>query len=79
MRLCRFKNLLGVPNEGPHSIRFMNFAIVDVILTLIGAYFIAKKLKVEYWKALLGFFVLGIFLHWLFCVPTQFNKLIGLA
>jgi hypothetical protein len=38
MDLCKYKNILGVPGQGPHSYRIFNIAIVDVILTIILAY-----------------------------------------
>ena len=38
--LCEYKNMLGKVGEGVHSIRIFNIAIVDVLLTIIGAYII---------------------------------------
>lgn len=38
--LCKYKNILGEPKKGIHSIRVYDIAIIDVILTIIGAYII---------------------------------------
>lgn len=76
---CPFANILGKPNTGPHSIRIFGFALFDTILTIIGAYFIAKIYKIKFWYALIGFFVLGEILHYLFGANTAFIKMIGLT
>lgn len=72
--LCKYKNIFGKEGEGVHSIRLFNVAIVDVIFTLIGAYFIAKFLKVSLVATIVIVFVIGILAHRLFCVNTTINK-----
>ena len=76
---CPFKDysdIFGKPNEGAHSYRFLNLAIVDVILTIIGSFIIAKLFNLNFLLVLLIIFILGIILHRLFCVNTTINKLI---
>lgn len=76
---CPFKNLseiFGRPNEGVHSYRFMNLAIVDVLATIIGAFIIARIFNWNFFLTLLVIFILGIILHRLFCVNTTINKFI---
>lgn len=76
---CPFKNyseIFGKPNEGAHSYRFFNLAIVDVILTIIGSFIIAKLFNLNFLLVLLFIFILGIIFHRLFCVNTTINKLI---
>ena len=80
MKLCKFKNILGIPAKGIHFHVF-NIAIIDVFFTFIGAWFITKILlkynyKVNYYIVLILLFLLGIILHKLFCVDTTINKLI---
>ena len=29
MELCKYKNIFGLPNEGIHSYRFLNLAIIN--------------------------------------------------
>jgi hypothetical protein len=41
MNLCKYRDSLGVPNQGLHSHRFMGLAIMDVIFTIIGAMIIS--------------------------------------
>ena len=36
--LCKYKDVLGKPKQGLHKYRIFNIAIVDVLLTIAGAY-----------------------------------------
>lgn len=75
---CPFANLFGVPETGVHSVRIFGFALVDSVLTIIGAYLIAKLYKINFWYSLVGFFIYGEVLHYLFGTNTAFIKMIGL-
>lgn len=72
--LCKYANIFGAPQTGPHSIRFLNLAVVDVVCTIIGAYILAFFMKVPFLYVLLAVFFLGIVLHRLFCVNTTIDK-----
>jgi len=74
--LCKYRDALGVPGTGAHSIRLGGVAIVDVIMTLIGAYIIARIARTSFVWTAAGFFLLGIILHRLFCVRTTLDKLL---
>jgi len=76
---CPFANLLGVPETGFHSTRIFGFALFDSVLTVIGGFLIAKVYKINFWYSLLGFFIVGEVLHYLFGTNTAFLKLIGLT
>jgi hypothetical protein len=76
MSLCKYKDALGVPGTGIHSIRFMGVAIVDVIMTIIGAFIISYFFKLPFGYTLIALFLLGIFLHHIFCVRTTVDKLL---
>ena len=76
MNLCKYKNILGVPGQGPHSYRIFNIAIVDVILTIIVAYIISYIYNISFMKTSIILFILGILLHRLFCVRTTIDKLL---
>lgn len=76
MDLCKYKNILGVPGQGPHSYRIFNIAIVDVLLTLILAYIISYIYKISFVKTSITLFILGILLHRVFCVRTTIDKLL---
>ena len=76
MDLCKYKNILGVPGQGPHSYRIFNIAIVDVLLTLILAYIISYIYNISFMKTSITLFILGILLHRVFCVRTTIDKLL---
>jgi hypothetical protein len=83
-RLCQYANILGIPGQGVHSIRIFNIAVVDVLLTFVLAYFIYKMLNkksshpwyinLNFWIILGLCFLVGIAMHWLFCVDTAVNR-----
>jgi len=77
--MCIFKkysNIFGKPNEGLHSYRIMNIAIIDVILTIIGGFIISLYTKANFFLVIILLFLLGIIIHRLFCVNTTINKII---
>ena len=76
MDLCKYKDALGKPEKGVHSYRFMGVAIVDVIMTFIGALLISFLIKKPFLLVLIILFILGIILHRLFCVRTTIDKLL---
>jgi len=74
--LCKYKDILGKPNQGVHSYRIFNIAIVDVLLTILGAYILSIFTNYKFIYTLIGMFILGIVLHRLFCVRTTVDKLL---
>lgn len=72
--LCKYKDIFGKPGTGVHSYRFMGVAIVDVILTLIGAIIISYYTKYSFFIVATILFILGIILHRIFCVRTEVDK-----
>jgi hypothetical protein len=73
---CKYKDIFGKPNEGAHSIRFANLAVVDVAITVIVGYLIAKYFNLSLSLTLFTLFLLGIIAHRTFCVRTQIDKLL---
>ena len=67
---CKWKNALGEPKKGIHSYRIFNIAIADVLLTLLAAGLIAWFFHQNFFLILFFLFILGIVLHYLFCVKT---------
>lgn len=82
MPLCDYKNIFGSPGTGTHSIRIFTLAFFDILFTLIGSFIITFLfLKPTFYSFVFVFIslvILGIILHWLFCVKTKLNNLIGL-
>jgi len=76
MELCKYKNIFGLPNEGIHSYRFLNLAIVDVIMTIFFAGLISYYYKLSFIYTSIALFSCGIILHRLFCVRTTIDKLL---
>ena len=73
-----YKNILGEPNKGVHSYRFMDAALADYAMTIMLAAFISFKFKVPLVLSTICCFSLGLFLHFLFGVPTSSLKFMGL-
>ena len=72
--ICPYKFIFGKPNEGAHSYRIFNIAIVDTICTIIGAYLISNYFNIEFKETTIAIFLLGIIIHRLFCVKTTIDK-----
>jgi hypothetical protein len=82
--LCKYKDSLGIAGKGIHFHVF-GIAIVDLIMTICIAALITffyKPIKTSRLKSfliiLVSLFIIAIFLHWLFCVPTAVNKFLHL-
>lgn len=84
MLFCQYKDIFGVPNTGLHSLRifstptFNGIAFVDFLSTLLVAWLISYFSGFNIFVVLLVLLLLGIFTHYLFCVDTSLNTLIGL-
>jgi len=76
MIFCKYKNLLGEPRKGVHSFRINDIAVFDVLLTFALAYWISSYSEWEYYSTLVYTFILGIVVHWLFCVNSTVNEAI---
>jgi len=74
---CAYKNLFGKVGEGAHSYRIFDIAIVDVIMTIIGAFLLHRFFPAySFGMILVMFFLLGIVLHRVFCVRTTVDKML---
>lgn len=76
MLFCDYKDILGKPKEGIHKYRLYDFAIVDILLTIIVAIIISKNYKIDFFITLFTLFILGIFFHYIFCVDTTIHKML---
>jgi hypothetical protein len=70
MSLCKYSESLGKPGEGLHSYRLFNIAMMDVIGTVIGGYALSYYMDYSPISTIMLLFLLGIFLHRIFCVKT---------
>ena len=79
--LEKYKDFFGKPGQGLHKYRVLNFAIVDIVATIVGVYLIYVLLTyfgyvINFWIVLLCMFILGIFLHRIFGVRTTVDKML---
>lgn len=72
----KYKNILGKPKEGVHKYRLIDVAMVDYILTIIGAFILTYLTTVPVEITTIFLFSLGIVLHLLFDVNTNTTKFI---
>lgn len=73
---CQYKDLFGKVNEGFHSYKIFNIAIIDVLLTIIFAVIISHYSTIPLLNMMLILFVISMILHRLFCVRTTVDKII---
>lgn len=74
--LCKYRNIFGQAREGVHSYRYMDVAIIDVVLTIVCAVCVSRYYGYCLWKTIFVFFILGTLMHRLFCVNTKVNTMI---
>lgn len=74
--LCKYADIFGKPGAGVHAYRLGGLAVVDVALTVLGAWLLSKLLDTDFWLTLVLTFIAGIVIHRLFCVNTTLNRLI---
>lgn len=73
---CPFKDALGVPGEGFHSLRFMGVSVGDTVGTFILAWIVTRSTGWDYLQTVIGLLILGEILHWYFCVDTAVMKVL---
>jgi hypothetical protein len=81
MSLCpfsKFNKIFGIPGKGIHKFRMLDVAAADYFITLIGAFILSYLTQVPLILTTIILFVLGIFFHTLFGVPTSAVKYLGL-
>lgn len=76
MKLCDYKDIFGEPRKRAHSIRVFDFSVVDILLTFVLAYIIQYIVGGNYFFILFITVLIGIFLHWLFCVDTKLQTIL---
>lgn len=76
MDLTQYKDILGKPREGAHSIRIpiIDWALVDVLLTILLVYIFYLLGYTHVVLLFIFFFLLGEMLHYIFGVKTAFIK-----
>jgi hypothetical protein len=75
----KFNKIFGTPGKGAHSFRLLHSALVDYVLTLVGAILIAYLTNIPVVLTTISLFIIGIIIHILFGIPTEAVKYLGLA
>jgi len=73
---AKHSEIFGKPNEGVHSYRLFDIAVVDLLATALVSGAISFTFNKNFIVILLILLLLGIIFHRLFCVNTTINKLI---
>lgn len=73
VNLCKHKNIFGKVGEGAHKLHLGGVAIVDFMLTVLGAFIFYYISGVPMNITLIVLLVLAIILHKVFCVNTSSN------
>jgi hypothetical protein len=76
---CPYAFIFGKPGQGAHSSRFLGYAVVDSVGTVLLAILLAYLFHTEFWITLLLTFVVGEILHYVMGAQTQFLTSIGVT
>lgn len=82
MSLCifsKFNKIFGESGKGVHRFRLLNTAIIDYILTILGALLLTYLTRIPLVLTTIALLILGIILHMLFGIPTDAVKYLGLT
>jgi hypothetical protein len=75
---CKYKDLFGPAGSstGIRKYRIFGIVILDVLVTLIFAVWIAWYFHFPYIQTIVVIFILGVLMHRLFCVRTAVDKML---
>jgi hypothetical protein len=73
INLCNYSDIFGRPKEGVHSHRIFGLATIDVLGTIGGGYLLSRWMGISFIVSTIILFIIGIILHYLFCVDTTIN------
>ena len=75
-----YKNFLeskfGKPREGLHSYRFLDFAIIDILLTILLGIIIHKLFNYNIYNILIFLFLFAIIIHKILCIDTKLTLIL---
>lgn len=75
---CPYANFFGESGQGIHATRFLGMALVDWLATIVLALLVSYFFKIHFVYSLLGWFVLGEILHYVYGVKTAVLSAINL-
>jgi len=74
LNLCEYKDLFGKPNTGWRKYRIYDIAVYDTLVTAVIVYAICWFFNLPFLPVLVFTYILGIFVHRIFCVRTGLDK-----
>ena len=74
--LCKYKNLLGKPEQGIRKYRIFDISIMDTVVVIIFGVIISYFTGYNIWLTLAVLFISGIIAHRVFCVRSRIDKLL---
>lgn len=75
---CPFAFALGIPGQGFHAQRIFGYALNDTIGTIFLGIITSLVIKVSLIASIIGWFVLGEILHYLYGTQTAFLTTLGI-
>ena len=75
----KYKNVLGVPKQGVHKLRFLDTALNDYIGTILLAIIFTFYTKIPLVLSTIFSFIVGEILHYLFGVETNALKYLNIS
>lgn len=77
--LKRYSKIFGEVGKGVHSHKLLGIILVDNALTIMLAALIAYFTKIPFPLVIIATYLASIVIHYLFGVPTQTLRYLGLA
>jgi uncharacterized membrane protein len=76
---CPYANILGIPGQGFHAIRFAGLAVNDTLATIALALITSFVWKLSFLETFVSWFIIGELLHYYFGVNTAFLQMIHMS
>jgi hypothetical protein len=74
--LEKYSTIFGEPRQGAHAIRVFDIAIIDLVLTVIVAFIVARMMNWRFLVVLGCLLLLSIVMHRLFGVRTKIDTIL---
>ena len=75
--LSQYKNIFGKPGKGLHQYKFKGTAVIDYLLTIVGAFIVTYYTDIPLVITTIILLLLGILFHSLFGIRSQALKYLG--
>lgn len=69
--LKKYRHVLGIEKKGAHSVRFLDTALVDYILTILLSFTTTYIFNIPAVLTTIFWFSIGVVIHYIFGVQTK--------